>query len=150
MARPPSIKFVTAVLRRVQRYRRWDAMFVGRCGPAAIAINEILLNDAGKYLVKIRRSSRGALPYKWCGHVALLYKGRVFDYEGLTSWENLALWHHVKTDKPVVIVDALRAEVVRHFADPCGADLNGKPWSEIAGACLRRARQAELKSRSAA
>lgn len=145
MPRPPSVKFVTAVIRRVQRYKGWDHLFLGRCGPASIAINETLLDGAGKYLVLIRRGTSGAFPRKWTGHVALLYKGKVFDYQGMSSWEGFAFWGSIPGDKPVVLVDVSRAEVVRRFVKPCTGD-----WDERATDCLERARKAELKSRRAA
>lgn len=149
MARPPSVKFVKSVLNRVQRYKRWNEMFLGNCGPAAVAINEILLAGEGQYLVVLHRSPRGGFPHEWKGHVAVLYKRKIFDYHGLLGWDDLAWWSPRRyadaSLQPMVLVDVKEDEILRRFVAPAESKA-----PEIARRCLVRGRREELKDRKAA
>ena len=71
--------------------------FSGQCGRAAIAINRVVFDDKGRYVIATnphvnkhplwkRQAPRGGL---FMAHVAVEWKGRLFDARGLIDDESL-------------------------------------------------------------
>ncbi len=144
LPRALSLRRARAVVERVQGSRIWCRLFLGRCGPAAVAINEELLGGVAKYVVLLDRGPRNGLPREWSGHVALLHQGKLLDYMGGLSWEEFAYWNGRAEDpssKPAILVDVSRRDVEREFVRPCCAC----DWTSVARGCLKRARKKVLE-----
>lgn len=148
---PVRLELARRALRRVQRYKPWPDFFLGRCGPAAVAMNEVLFNRRAIYVVLVDRPSDQKLPDRWRGHVALSYGPTLFDYEGELGWHQFACWpgrpsvgQEFADAFPTVLVGVAEDEVVRRFVDPCGA---GEDWVARARDCLERALSHERRAR---
>jgi len=65
--------------------------FGGRCGRVAIVINRVMFGDQGRYVVATNPAINSHLPRggMFMAHVAVEWKGRLFDARGLIEDESL-------------------------------------------------------------
>jgi len=81
---------------------------MGSCGPSAIAINHVLFEGRGVYVVIKAKN-------EWVGHVALLVDGVLYDYTGKTDF-NYLVAHKSRPDEPFEIrTHVPESQIRRHF-----------------------------------
>lgn len=62
--------------------------FSGRCGRVAIAINRVVFGDKGRYVVATNPAINKHRKGVFMGHVAVEWKGRLFDASGVINDED--------------------------------------------------------------
>ncbi len=62
--------------------------FSGRCGRVAIAINHVVFGDKGRYVVATNPAINKHIKRLFIGHIAVEWKGRLFDATGLITDED--------------------------------------------------------------
>lgn len=147
---PVDLPRARRVLKAVQRSRVWRGFFAGRCGPATVALNEVLFDGRGTYVVVIDRTARNMFPRRWSGHVAVCYDDQLYDYQGQIEWGKFARWYGDDIDprdRPTLMLDVTLAEVKRHFVDPCELTASrAGQWVERAKSCLERAKSKDVEA----
>lgn len=94
--------------------------FGGRCGRVAIAINRVVFGDKGRYVVATNPAiskHRGRL---FVGHVAVEWKGRLFDATGLIDDEDtMESWGMVDHTDPdyVYLTEDQASDGQLHYID---------------------------------
>jgi hypothetical protein len=76
--------------------------FGGNCGPAAIAINRVLFDDEGTYVVATNPAYNKKTGDDFCGHTAVAYKGHLFDATGTITKRALAAYGLISPNEKAV------------------------------------------------
>jgi hypothetical protein len=71
--------------------------WAGQCGPAAIAINRVLLGGKGTYIVAYNKGMMRRRNH-FVGHVAVRYGGFLWDAEGQIEPDDLEAWGMLAPD----------------------------------------------------
>lgn len=80
---------ITAICRRVLNINAKGVL--GCCGASAVAMNHVLFGGRGRYFVMADRALCKR-ECRWVGHVAVQYKGMLYDARGIFTWCDYRDW----------------------------------------------------------